>query len=179
MYLFVVVFCIIFFFFKQKTAYEMRISDWSSDVCSSDLDWIKAEIEQRMGEAFELARPFHFESNGDRYGWTETADGRHHLTLFIENGRLLGKLMDGLRDVARIHRGTFRLTPNQNLIIAGVKSEDRPAIEAVLQEYGIGEKSVSMVRRNSMACVALPTCALAMAESERYLPDLKIGRAHE
>src|SRR3546814_14226018 len=80
--------------------------------------------------------------------------------------------MDGLRDVARIHRGTFRLTPNQNLIIAGVKSEDRPAIEAVLQEYGIGEKSVSMVRRNSMACVALPTCALAMAESERYLPDL-------
>src|SRR3546814_5103073 len=80
--------------------------------------------------------------------------------------------MDGLRDVARIHRGTFRLTPNQNLIIAGVNSEDRPAIEAVLQEYGIGEKSVSMVRRNSMACVALPTCALAMAESERYLPDL-------
>src|SRR3546814_2273465 len=116
--------CISFFFFKQKTAYEMRISDWSSDVCSSDL------------------------------------------------GRLVGKLMDGLRDVARIHRGTFRLTPNQNLIIAGVNSEDRPAIEAVLQEYGIGEKSVSMVRRNSMACVALPTCALAMAESERYLPDL-------
>src|SRR3546814_17269314 len=80
--------------------------------------------------------------------------------------------MDGLRDVARIHRGTFRLTPNQNLIIAGVNSEDRPAIEAVLQEYGIGEKSVSMVRRNSMACVALPTCAFAMAESARYLPDL-------
>src|SRR3546814_8534414 len=78
-----------------------------------------------MCEAFELARPFHFESNGDRYGLTETADGRHHLTLFIENGRLLGKLMDGLRDVARIHGGTFRLTPNQNLIIAGVKSEVR------------------------------------------------------
>src|SRR3546814_19471903 len=85
--------------------------------------------------------------------------------------------MDGLRDVARIHRGTFRLTPNQNLIIAGVNSEDRPAIEAVLQDYGLGEKSVSMVRRNSMACVALPTCCLAMAESERYYIRRASGRA--
>src|SRR3546814_11810997 len=105
-----------------------------------------------MGEAFELASPFHFESNGDRYGWPETADGRHHLTLFIENGRLVGKLMDGLRYVARIHRGTLRLTPNQNLIIVGVHSVHRRVIEAVLQEYGIGEKSDSLVRRNYRAC---------------------------
>src|SRR3546814_16088994 len=104
-----------------------------------------------MGEAFELARPFHFESNGDRYGWTETADGRHHLTLFIENGRLVGTLMDGLRDVARLHRGTFRLTPNHTPTITGVNSTDRPAIDADLPSYGIGDESDSMNHCNSMA----------------------------
>src|SRR3546814_13032879 len=103
-------------------------------VDAKGLDWIKAEIEQRMGEAFELARPFHLESNVDRYGWTEIADGRHHLTLFIEIGRIVGKMMDGLRDVARLHCGTFCLTPNQNLIIAGDNCGNRLTIEEVLRE---------------------------------------------
>ena len=104
-------------------------------------------------------------------------DGRHHFTLFIENGRIVNRagraLMDGLREIARIHRGTFRLTPNQNLVIADIAPRARPKIAALLEEYGLDDLNrQSALRLNSMACVALPTCGLAMAESERYLPTL-------
>lgn len=136
------------------------------------LDWIKAQIEDRMRAPFEDAKPFSFTSNGDSFGWNMTPDGRHHRTLVIENGRLDLKLLDMLRDVARTHRGTFRLTANQNVIIAGVRSEDRPAIDAILVEHMPDVDDFSVIRRNAIACVALPTCGLAMAESERYLPTL-------
>jgi sulfite reductase (NADPH) hemoprotein beta-component len=141
------------------------------------LDFIKAEIERRMGAAFEPARPFAFESNGDGYGWRETDRGLFNYGLYIQSGRvsdLPGRLiMSGLRAIAKVHQGKFRLTPNQNLIIAGVASEDRPQIEALLAEHGLEEgNSGSALRLNSIACVALPTCPLAMAEAERYLPEL-------
>ncbi|MDY0884794.1 assimilatory sulfite reductase (NADPH) hemoprotein subunit [Dongia soli] len=141
------------------------------------LDWIKAAIEARLGFALEPARPFHFTSNGDSFGWTEDETKRSHFTLFIENGRIVNRpdrpLMDGLREIARQHRGTFRVTPNQNLVIADIAAEDRPAIEQILRQYHLdGSNAQSALRLNSIACVALPTCGLAMAESERYLPDL-------
>jgi sulfite reductase (NADPH) hemoprotein beta-component len=144
------------------------------------LDWMKAEIEARMGFAFEPVRPFRFTSNGDVLGWSENEDGQSQFTLFIENGRIINKpgspLMDALRTIAHQHQGTFRLTPNQNLAIADVSPEMRPVIQSLLDEYGLGlEAQGSALRRNSMACVALPTCGLAMAESERYLPGL-IGK---
>lgn len=141
------------------------------------LDWIKAEIENRLGFDLAPAKPYTFTSNGDPLGWIEGEDGRLHCTLFIQNGRVVNQpgrpMMDGLREVARIHKGHFRLTPNQNLTIADIAPQDRPAIEAVMKEYKLDEfETRSGLRLNSMACVALPTCALAMAESERYLPDL-------
>ncbi|RTL61523.1 MAG: NADPH-dependent assimilatory sulfite reductase hemoprotein subunit, partial [Pseudonocardiaceae bacterium] len=141
------------------------------------LDWVKAEIERRAGFDLDPAKPYAFTSNGDPLGWIKGENGRLHCTLFIQNGRVINQpgrpLMDGLREVARIHKGHFRLTPNQNLIIADIAPEDRPAIEAVMKEYGLDEfETRSGLRLNSMACVALPTCGLAMAESERYLPDL-------
>jgi sulfite reductase (NADPH) hemoprotein beta-component len=137
------------------------------------LDWITAEIERRLGFALAAAQPYTFTSNGDPLGWTTGEDGREHCTLFIENGRVVNKLMDGLRAIARVHKGTFRITPNQNLIISDIAPEDRPAIEELMTQHGLGEvESRSGLRRNSMACVALPTCGLAMAESERYLPQL-------
>lgn len=141
------------------------------------LDFIKGEIERRMGAAFEPARPFEFTSNGDLYGWRQTDNGRFNYTLFIENGRVIDRpgkpLMEGIRAIARVHKGKFRLTPNQNLIIADVEPEDRAQIDALLAEYGLAENGrTSALRVNSMACVALPTCPLAMAEAERYLPDL-------
>ena len=141
------------------------------------LDFIKAEIERRMGAPFAPARPFELTSNGDRFGWRETGRGLFNYGLFIQSGRvsdLPGRsIMSGLRAIAKVHKGHFRLTPNQNLIIAGVAPEDRSQIEALLAEYGLAEGNrTSALRLNSIACVALPTCPLAMAEAERYLPDL-------
>jgi sulfite reductase (NADPH) hemoprotein beta-component len=138
------------------------------------LDWITAEIERRLGFALAPAKPYELTTNGDPVGWATGEDGREHVTLFIENGRIIGSMMDGLRAIAEVHKGVFRLTPNQNVMIADIAPEDRPEIERLLREYGLDEteRGRSGMRLNSMACVALPTCGLAMAESERYLPEL-------
>ena len=139
------------------------------------VDVFKAEVEKRAGIEFADSRPYEFTSRGDRFGWVEGIDGKQHLTLFIENGRILdypGKtLKTGMREIAKIHQGDFRLTANQNLIIAGVPTEQKAQIEQLAREHGLIEDSVSDQRKSSMACVALPTCPLAMAESERVLPD--------
>jgi sulfite reductase (NADPH) hemoprotein beta-component len=134
----------------------------------------KAEVEKRSGVTFAQSQPYEFTSRGDRIGWVEGVDGKHHLTLFIENGRILdypGKtLKTGCAEIAKIHKGDFRLTANQNLIIAGVPVEQKVQIEKLAREHGLMADNVSLQRKDSMACVSLPTCPLAMAESERYLP---------
>lgn len=146
-------------------------------VDNKGVDWIKAEIEERLGFAFEPARPFTFDTNGDQLGWHMGDDGAHHFGLYIQNGRVANRdgyeLMDGLRAIAEIHKGEFRLTPNQNLVIANIAPGRRAEIETLLDRYGMsGANAGSALRRNSIACVALPTCGLAMAEAERYLPSL-------
>jgi sulfite reductase (NADPH) hemoprotein beta-component len=141
------------------------------------VDWIKGEIERRMGVAFEPARLFELTSNGDVFGWQATDNGRLNYTLFIENGRVIDRpgqpILEALRAIAQVHKGAFRLTPNQNLIVADVEPGDRAAIDALLAQHGLTENGrTSALRVNSMACVALPTCPLAMAEAERYQPEL-------
>jgi len=137
------------------------------------LDWIRQAVEERAGASFEPARPYSFTSNGDRYGWIESDDGHFHYTLFVEEGRLNRDKLDALAVIARAHKGHFRLTPNQNLIIADILPEDRATIEKLLVEQGLANSNAqSLIRLNAMACVALPTCGLAMAESETYLPSL-------
>ncbi|HZZ59728.1 MAG TPA: NADPH-dependent assimilatory sulfite reductase hemoprotein subunit [Roseiarcus sp.] len=141
------------------------------------LAFIKSEIEDRLGAAFAPARPHRFTSNGDALGWRRGEDGREHLTLFVENGRVRNfekvALLDGLRAIAQTHRAMFRVTPNQNLTIADVAPNDRAHIEDLLRAYELDRLNQgSGLRLSSMACVALPTCGLAMAESERYLPKL-------
>jgi sulfite reductase (NADPH) hemoprotein beta-component len=141
------------------------------------VDWFKNELESRLGWKLGETRPFEFTSSGDRYGWTKGTDGHWHYTLFIQNGRLRDTeeqpAKTGLREIAKIHTGDFRLTANQNLIIGGVTEEQRPHIEALLAQYKLDiPEHITGLRLNSMACVALPTCGLALAESERYLPQL-------
>ncbi|MDP4098761.1 assimilatory sulfite reductase (NADPH) hemoprotein subunit [Paenibacillus sp. P96] len=141
------------------------------------LDWFVQELSSRLGWSLAEARPYHFDNNGDRYGWVKGSDGKWHFTLFIQNGRIKDEenylLMTGLREIAKIHTGDFRLTPNQNLIIGGISSQKKKKIERLISEYDLTDGiHYSALRRNSMACVALPTCGLAMAESERYLPTL-------
>jgi sulfite reductase (NADPH) hemoprotein beta-component len=140
------------------------------------LDAFRAEVERRAGVKLGPAKPFVLTSTGDRYGWTEGEDGRGHLTLFIMSGRLRdvgtqAQQLSALRRIAEQHDGDFRITANQNLIVAGVRPERRAAIEEIAASNGLSAPP-SGLRRNAVACVALPTCGLALAESERYLPDL-------
>ncbi|MDX1949545.1 MAG: NADPH-dependent assimilatory sulfite reductase hemoprotein subunit, partial [Rickettsiales bacterium] len=136
------------------------------------IDRFRDEVEKRLGYKLEKAKPFKFENTGDRYGFVQGFDKKWHCTLFIQNGRLFGKQKQGLAEIAKIHKGDFRLTCNQNVIIASIDERDKPTIEKLLKEYNLADFNQSGLRRNSMACVALPTCGLALAESERYLPDL-------
>jgi sulfite reductase (NADPH) hemoprotein beta-component len=141
------------------------------------IEWFVAEITRRQGFALEPARPFEFTSQGDRFGWIEGFDGRWHLTLRIESGRIVddarGPLLTGLREIARVHRGDFRLTPNQNLVIANVEPSARAFIDALVVRYRLDRHArATPLSRDALACVALPTCSLAMAEAERYLPRL-------
>ncbi|MEZ9892602.1 assimilatory sulfite reductase (NADPH) hemoprotein subunit [Vibrio lentus] len=139
------------------------------------IDVFKAEVEKRAGVEFSESRPYEFTGRGDRIGWAEGIDGKHHLALFIENGRLLdfpGKaLKTGVAEIAKIHKGDFRMTANQNLIVAGVPKSQKAKIEKLARQYGLMDDAVSEQRKNSMACVAFPTCPLAMAEAERFLPE--------
>src|SRR5690606_9232859 len=139
------------------------------------IDWFSAEVERRLGYALEEPRPFAFEHTGDRYGWVRDHEGSWHYTLFVQNGRVLDRpgapMRTGLAEIAKVHDGDFRVTANQNLIIARVRPQKKRRIERLLAEYGLTNDK-SALRLNAMACVALPTCGLALAESERYLPDL-------
>ena len=140
------------------------------------LDAFRAEVEKRSGVTLGAPKPYAFDSTGDRYGWTESEGGNGHLTLFVQNGRIHdipggAQWMTGLRTIAEMHKGHFRLTANQNIIIAEVPPEQRWDIDRLVAQYKL-TRDASPVRKNSMACVALPTCGLALAESERYLPDL-------
>ncbi|RRO20949.1 MULTISPECIES: assimilatory sulfite reductase (NADPH) hemoprotein subunit [Pectobacterium] len=139
------------------------------------VDNFKQEVEARAGVKFEAVRPYEFTGRGDRIGWVKGIDNKWHLTLFIENGRVLDypgrPLKTGLAEIAKIHKGDFRLTANQNLIIAGVPARSKAKIEALAREHGLIDDGVSEQRKNSMACVSFPTCPLAMAEAERFLPE--------
>ena len=142
-----------------------------------NIDWFRSELEQRLGFVLAPPRDFEFIHSGDRFGWVQGHDGRWHLTLRIEAGRIADKpgraWLTGLNAIAKIHQGDFRLTANQNLIIAGIAENERKNIEALLAKHGLeGYREATPLRLNALACVAMPTCALAMAEAERYLDEL-------
>lgn len=146
------------------------------------LDWFRAEVEARLGYALDAPRPFTFASNADSYGWMHDLDGFWSYGLFVQNGRVCDQpgyaMRTALREIVQALQlqpgggAELRLTPNQNLLLARISAEHRPVIEALLQKHRIDNARHSALRLNSMACVALPTCGLAFAESERYLPQL-------
>ncbi|KAG2188337.1 hypothetical protein INT44_001090 [Umbelopsis vinacea] len=140
------------------------------------LDWFKGEVETRLGYKLEAERHYEFTDNADRYGWTKGLGDKWHFGMFIENGKVKDwpdlQIKTGLRELAKWHKGDFRLTPNQHLVIGNVPEADLERTKAHLAKYKLDNLSFSSLRLNAMACVALPTCGLAMAESERYLPTL-------
>ena len=152
------------------------------------IDWFRNEVEQRLGYKLGPAHVPLFTGRGDRYGWVKGDDGAWHVTLFIESGRIKDwtekRIQSGMRAIARmLDGGVIILTPNQNLTIANVTEAQKPVVEALLAEHGMATTADTGLRRNAMACVALPTCGLALAESERYMPELltalegELGRA--
>ncbi|KAG0046896.1 hypothetical protein BGZ83_007946 [Gryganskiella cystojenkinii] len=140
------------------------------------IEWFKTELQSRLPFQLQEPRPFKFLDNADRYGWTQGQDKMWHYCCYIENGRVKDTPAEphktGLREIAKIHNGEFRLTPNQHLIIANVKQSDKAKIQSMLEQYKLDKLNYTGAMLNSMACVAFPTCSLAMAESERYLPSL-------
>ncbi|MEZ5105979.1 MAG: assimilatory sulfite reductase (NADPH) hemoprotein subunit [Draconibacterium sp.] len=140
------------------------------------IDNIKAEWESRLGYKFDEAVPVKFERNGDNFGWKKGVDNKWHLTYFVEGGRVRNdddkKLKTALKEIAKISDGRFILTGNQNLIISGVSAEVKKKVDEILKSFNVSPEEISGLRKNSIACVAMPTCPLAFAEAERYLPTL-------
>jgi sulfite reductase (NADPH) hemoprotein beta-component len=140
--------------------------------------WFKEELEKRIGFKFETARPYSFTDRKDFYGWNQNFQGLWYYTVFIENGRVLDdatvKLRSALLEVAKTGKANFRFTCNQNLILSDISEKDKGTVQTILKNYKLTQhtEGASSIRKNSMACVALNTCPLALAEGQRYLPSL-------
>ncbi|MEJ7671667.1 MAG: NADPH-dependent assimilatory sulfite reductase hemoprotein subunit [Chitinophagaceae bacterium] len=142
------------------------------------VDWFKQEVEKRAGFTLEEARPYTFNSRSDYYGWEQNHEGLWYYTVFVENGRVLDDEKVALKSaflaVAKTGKVTFRFTANQNLIISDINEKDKEEINEILKQYKIiaSTDDASPIRKNAMACVAFPTCPLALAEAQRYMPSL-------
>ncbi len=140
------------------------------------LDWFINELQKRHGCTLGEPKPFKITRNGDNYGWKKGTDNKWHLTYFVEGGRVKNdgekKVKDALREIAGISDGNFILTGNQNVIIGGVSENIKAMVEVILKKHNVSPGSISGLRKNSISCVALPTCPLAFSEAERYLPTL-------
>lgn len=141
------------------------------------IDFFHSELKRTHAIRLAMAKPFEFTTLGDKYGWAQGADGHWHYTVFVEGGKLVDRIgypaKTAIREVAKIHTGSFILTGNQNVVIARVPEKLKQGIENILRKYNVADPaSLSQLRRNSIACAALPMCGLAFAEAERYLPSL-------
>ena len=153
-----------------------KLSRFKYTIDKAGLPAVVAELHQRLGYALGAARPFRFASSTDAFGWATGPDGLRHLTLFIEGGRILDRpgygLKAALAEIAEFHTGEFRLTGNQNLVLGKIDPAHQSRIQEVLEKHGAGPRAeqLTALRRDALACVALPTCSQAFAEAERYLP---------
>jgi sulfite reductase (NADPH) hemoprotein beta-component len=142
------------------------------------IDWFKEELEQRIDFKLQEARPYHFTERKDYYGWQQNHEGLWYYTAFVENGRVgdFGnvRLKSALLEIAKTSQANFRFTCSQNVMVADVLDSNKSHIERILLDHGVIslDDSTSPLRKNSMACVALSTCPLALAEGQRYLPSL-------
>ena len=141
-------------------------------------EWFRKELERRIGFELEDPKPFTFVDRTDYYGWEQNHEGLWYYTVFVENGRVLDDekvaLKSALLEVAKTGKANFRFTCNQNVILSDIKNEDKKEIQEILERFRIIDhtEKTSVIRKNSMACVAFNTCPLALAEAQRYLPTL-------
>ncbi len=154
---------------------ERKLARIKYTVQKHGIDAFRDEVAKRSGVKISAPKVIEFTTRGDRFGWVKGPDNKWHLTLYIECGRIKdvpGKeIKTGFREIAKVHKGDFRMTSNQNMIVANVAEEDKEQIEALALQYGILGERLTELRKHSIACVSLPTCALGMAEAERYFPE--------
>jgi sulfite reductase (ferredoxin) len=141
------------------------------------LDWFRAQVEEILGRRLADYRPVEVSGFHDHLGWHEQADGRLFRGVWVENGRIADRdgllLRTALRRIVERWRPDVYLTTQQNLLLVGLDPEDRDAVDALLLEHGVRPtEDLTGVRRHAMACPAIPTCPLAVAESERVLPGV-------
>lgn len=144
------------------------------------VDVFKSKVEDLLGYKFAEPREFKIESNIDYFGWIKDERGLNHFTAFIENGRIEDTVelpqKTGLRKIAQLltkkESGEFRLTGNQHIVISNILDKDIQDVKDLLEKYKLSNVDFSALRLSSSSCVAFPTCGLAMAEAERYLPEL-------
>ncbi len=139
------------------------------------VEWFREELANRVSFPLVPVRPMPSFAVHDHLGWHEQGDGRWYVGLHVENGRIADRrelrLRSGLRTLIEKFELSTRLTAQQNILLTGIGAEDRPAVVALLAEYGIRPvEEITKARRNAMACVALPTCGLSLAEAERVFP---------
>lgn len=155
---------------------ERKVARLKYTIDRMGLEAFGAELERRLGFGLSRPHPVHFLHNDDRLGWVRSIDGRRHLTLLLESGRVsdAGEIAwrSGLAELVEIHGGALRLTPNQNLMLVDVSADKQTQIERLVATRALDAyRRASAIRRLATACVALPTCPLAMAEAERHLSD--------
>lgn len=140
--------------------------------------WYKEEVERRAGIKIKEAKPFSFTERRDYYGWQQNDKGVWYYTVYVENGRITDDAQQAVKtalfEVAKTKKVSFRFTANQNVIISDVAAADKGLITEILERYKIISytENTSLLRKNAIACVALPTCPLALAEGQRYMPVL-------
>lgn len=155
---------------RKRARIKYLIADWG-------MDRFKAKVEEYYGRSLADPHPQEVHGFDDHLGWFEQGDGRWFYGLNVENGRILDRdgfqLKTALAEICRTYRPGIALTPHQSILFTDLRPEDRSGVEAVLRRCGVRlSEEISNVRRWSMACVALPTCPLAVTESERVLPSL-------
>ncbi|MFZ1344191.1 NADPH-dependent assimilatory sulfite reductase hemoprotein subunit [Thiothrix eikelboomii] len=157
---------------------DRKLSRFKYTLDQYGLTWFKQELNTRLGFELAAVRPFEFITTGDRLGWSETTNGLWHLGLRLEYGRVVDTAAQSLKSalvaIAQANLCSFRMTGNQNLVLVNIKPEHKATVEQLLKQYGYNPDAshLSGLRRHSIACVALNTCPQAMAEAERYLPEL-------
>lgn len=157
---------------------DRKLARLKYTVDNMTVEGFKAELQKRLDFPLQEAKPYTFTERTDYYGWEQCHKGLWHYTVFVENGRILDDeqfaLKTALLEIAELNKSSFRFTANQNIIISDINEADKASVNAILEKYAIinHTNNASAFRKNAMACVALPTCPLALAEAQRYLPTL-------
>lgn len=150
---------------------DRKLSRLKYTVDKLTVEGFKEELEKRIGFKLAPEKPFEFTERSDRFGWEQNHKGKWFYTLFVEHGVIKPYQKEFLYEVAKLNVSNFIFSGNQNLILGEISNENKVKIEQLIAQFNIAKED-SVLRKNSMACVALPTCPLALAEAQRYLPIL-------